>query len=533
MNKSPWFLLPAACLALGSAACRPALAAATDIVPQGSTLRDAFAALARTDAFGAAETPEDFLGDTLYTREQLARLLTHLVQDDPAHFAKVQASPSAAAALHSALESLQPELKTAGVDLNDADPVPPGSAASVSGYVQPELRLRTGGSRQPGTGALGVYRVTALGSLRPNLRYNLSVSNWPEDDRRVFDNDIGPHDFSAVNEAYLTLDGGRGLEVNLGRMYNRWGPGTRGATMVSDNAPALDQIQVSFPFSLGARFGHDYRFTQFLSTFKQDSTQKYFAGRRIEYAFSPRLSADFQEAYISTASNSLYVSLLPDFYSGQSANLKVGSLRITGLDQRYNSFLNFGLSYEATPTVRVYGQLGVDDLQTFGHQSYRTPRKIAQLAGVAFQPLPQTGIVAEYTFADPTTYSSRITETQWQEGRYDEIGLPDGPNSRALFVRLSQRLRPGLVAALQGRDRRRVNDSFPAPNSRDYAASVEFSPDHRNSVIVTYHDYRQDAFPIPSSVPSPGDGFTPANAEGNYGTTERIKQLDLDYRFFF
>ena len=336
-----------------------------------------------------------------------------------------------------------------------------------------------------------------------------------------------------MNEAYLTLDGGRGLEVNFGRLYNRWGPGTRGATMVSDNAPALDQLQVSFPFSLGARLGRDYRFTQFLSTFRQNSVQKYFAGRRIEYAFSPRLSADFQEAYISTSSNSLYVSLLPDFYSGQSANLKIGGLRIQGLDQTYNSFLNLGLSYEAAPSLRVYGQLGIDDLQTPGHRTYRTPRKIAQLAGIAFQPLPQTGIVAEYTFADPTTYSSRITRTQWQEGRYDELGLPAGPNSREVFVRLSQRLRPGLTAALQGRDRRRVDDTFPAPNSRDYAASLEFSPDQKNSIALTYHDYRQEAFPIPPSVLSPGDGFTPANAEGNYGQTERIKQLDLDYRFFF
>ncbi len=534
MNKSPLLALSlAVSLTLCGVACRPALAAATDIVPSGSTLLDSFAALAHADAFGAEETPEDFLGDTLYTRGQLARLLTHLMQDDPAHLTKVQGDAASAAALHTAIETLQPELKTAGVDLNDAEPVPPGSAASVSGYVQPELRARTGGDHQPGTGVLGVYRVTALGSLRPNLRYNLSASNWAEDSRRVFDNDKGPHDFSAVNEAYLTLDGGRGLEVNLGRLYNRWGPGTRGATMVSDNAPALDQLQIAFPFSLGARFGHDYHFSQFISTFKQNGQRKYFAGRRIEYAFSPRLTADFQEAYISTSSKSLYVSLLPDFYSGQSANLKIGGLRLQGLDQNYNSFLNFGLSYEATPSLRVYGQLGIDDLQSPGHQSYRTPRKIAQLAGIAFQPVPQTGIIAEYTFADPTTYSSRITDTQWQKGQYDELGLPTGPNSREFFLRLSQRLRPGLTVALQGRDRRRHNDNFPEPNSRDYAASVEFSPDHHNSIAVTYHDYRQDAFPIPSSVLSPGDGFTPANAEGNYGQTERIKQLDLDYRFFF
>ena len=526
----PLLALP---LALCSLSCRPALAAATDIVPQGSTLLDSFAALAQADAFGATDTPEDFLGDTLYTRGQLARLLTHLVQDDPARLGTLEKNAAAATALHAAIETLQPELSAEGVDLNEAEPAPPSGTASVSGYVQPELRLQTGSDHQPGTGVIGVYRVTALGNLRSNLRYSLSASNWPEDSRRVFDNDKGPHDFSGLNEAYLTLDGGRGLEVNLGRMYNRWGPGTRGATMVSDNAPALDQLQVAFPFSLGARFGRNYHFTQFASTFQENGDRKYFAGRRIEYAFNPRLTADFQEAYKSSSSQSLYVSLLPDFYTGQSANLKIGGLRLQGLDQTYNSFLNLGLSYEATPSLRVYGQLGIDDIQSPGHQSYRTPRKIAQLAGVAFQPAPGTGIVAEYTFADPTTYSSRNLDTQWQKGQYDELGLPAGPNSREFFLRLSQKLRPGLTVALQGRDRRRVDDSFPAPNSRDYAASVEFSPNQHNSIAVTYHDYRQDAFPIPSSVLSPGDGFTPANAEGDYGQTERIKQLDLDYRFFF
>lgn len=538
-NLFPPLALPAALSGLalsGLLLCAfgsPALAAATDIVPQGSTLRDSFAALAQADAFGAEETPEDFLGDTLYTRGQMAGLLVHLVQDNAAHFAAVEKNPSAAAALHAAVQSLQPELTAAGIDLNDADPNAPSQAASISGYLQPELRLKTGGDSRPKTGTFGVYRVTALGNLRPNLRYAVSASNWPEDSRRVFDNDLGAHDFSALNEAYLTVDGGRGLEVSLGRMYNRWGPGTVGATLVSDNAPGLDQIQIAFPFSLGARLGHDYHFTQFLSTFKENGTQKYFAGRRIEYAFNSRFSIDFQEAYKSSSSKSIYVSLLPDFYTGQSANLRVGGLRLNGLDQTYNGFLNIGAAYAANPSLRLYGQIGIDDLQTPGRRTYRTPRKIAQLAGVAFQPAVGTGVVAEYTFADPTTYSSRNVDTQWQKGQYDQLGLPSGPNSREFFLRLSQKLHPGLTVALQGRDRRRIDNNFPAPSSRDYAASIEFSPSRRSSIGMTYHDYRQDAFPIPPGVPSPGDGFTPANAEGNYGQTQRIKQLDLDYRFFF
>lgn len=95
-------------------------ASPTDIVPQGSTLLDSFAALAGTEAFGPAETPEGYFGDTLYTRGQLARLLAHLVENDPIHLATIQ-KDATEAALHKAVETLQPELKADGVDLNDAE----------------------------------------------------------------------------------------------------------------------------------------------------------------------------------------------------------------------------------------------------------------------------------------------------------------------------------------------------------------------------------------------------------------------------
>ena len=81
--------------------CEKLSASPADIVPQGSTLLDSFAALAQREAFDPAETPEDFSGDTLYTRGQLARLLTHLVEDDPTHLSAVQ-KDAARATRHSA-----------------------------------------------------------------------------------------------------------------------------------------------------------------------------------------------------------------------------------------------------------------------------------------------------------------------------------------------------------------------------------------------------------------------------------------------
>lgn len=517
------------CCVFGGRVC----AAPSDIVPRGSALLDAFAKLSQMDAFGAADTPEDFLGEPLYTRGQLARLLEHLLQDEPQKFARVQKDDAANAALHAALQVLGPELAADGADLSEANAVPAGGA-SVSGYLQPELRLRAGGDSLPGSGAIGIYRVTALGNLRSNVRYTLSASNWFEDGRRLFQNDIGPHDFSAVNEGYLELDGGRGLTVDLGRMQNNWGPGARGATLLSDNAPPMDQLQVSFPFSLGPRFGRGYRFSQLLAQFKEGSTVRYFAARRVELAVSPRLTADLQQAYKASTSRALVVSLFPDFYSGKNANLSpiFPGVAIRNLEDYYNAILDFGLTYDAGEALRVYGQFALDDLKTPGRHSGNTPRKIAYLVGFAARPLARTGVTAEYLFADPTTYSFHTTADQWQKGRYDEIGLPSGPNTQEVYVRLDQKLTPQLSLALSARDRRRHDDSFPAPTARDLAASASYALNARSGVRLTFHDYRQDPFPLAPSVPI-GNGFQPSNEEGNYGQRLRIRQLDVAYQFFF
>jgi len=507
-------------------------ASPTDIVPEGSSLLDAFATLARSDAFSASDTPEDFLGEPLYTREQLARRLEHLVQDEPKKFAKVQGDPAQTAALHAAMADLQPELTADGVNFTETDTSTGGT--SVSGYLQPEARLRVGGDAQPKSGAIGVYRVTALGSLRSNIRFVLSASNWPEDGRRNFTNDIGSHDFSAVNEAYLALNAGRGLTFKLGRMYDRWGPGYRGATMLSDNAPALNQLQVGFPFSLGAKFGREYHFTQMAALYKANGSNEYFEARRIEYHFSSQWDADFQEAFLANRSWALEFTPFPDFYTAKNANIPLLGIREKNLDPNYKAAYNFTASYH-TPDdrLRLYGQFLVHDLQSPGHSTYQTPRKIAYLVGTALQPLPGTGVVAEYTFADPTTYSSRTISTQWQEGQYDEIGLPTGPNGNEIYGRFSQHLLRGLNFALEGREKKRHNETFGVPDSRDVAASLDYAINHQAGLKITYQDYRQTAFPLAPNVPLVGDGFTPANAESFYGQNLRIKQVDVAYRYYF
>lgn len=527
MKKAILTLLATLCV------CARALSAPTDIVPEGSALNDAFGTLALHGLLPPAYTPADFSGRTLYTRQQLAALLEPLLNDDSDTLPKALDDASTASSLRAALWELRPELDAdnAAPDLDATLAEARPGGASLGGWIKPQLRLHLGGDSQPNTGVIGLYRATALGDLGSDGRFVLSASNWPQENRRVYNNDVGAHDFSSLNEAYLEARGRHGLTLDIGRLYDRWGPGYRGATMLSDNAPAFDQLKVAFPFSLGARFGRNYRFTQMATTFQENNQRKYFEARRLEYAFSPAFNVDVEEAFKSVSSRSLLVTVLPDFYSAQS--FKAGGLRISGLDEGFNSFVNLGASYAADPNLRLYGQFGIDDIQSPGRQSYRTPRKIAYLIGTAFQPAAGTSVVAEYTFADPTTYSSRIAATQWQKGMFDQIGLPSGPNSREIFVHLGQKLSPSLSVSLEDRDRRRHDDSFPAPTSNALAASAFYSLSPQHGIELTFHEYHQDAYTFTPGTPGhAGDGFTPVS-EGNIGQNYRRRELDVSYQFSF
>ena len=97
---------------------------------------------------------------------------------------------------------------------------------------------------------------------------------------------------------------------------------------------------------------------------------------------------------------------------------------------------------------------------------------------------------------------------------------------------LDQKLTPKLSLALSARDRRRHDDSFPAPTARDLAAIAAYALDGRSAVRLTFHDYRQDPFPLAPTV-MVGNGFQPSNVEGDYGQLLRIRQLDVAYQFFF
>lgn len=510
------------------------VAAPTDIVPRGSTLNDAFAKLAGAGLLGKKYGASDFLWEKQRTREQLARILERNLLDRRDQLSSAQASATLEPALRAAVVSLRPELTADGYDITSLLSGMHRRTGAGDLLLQPELRTGTRNS-QTQTGAMGIYRGTLLGELGTNTRYALSLSNQAEDWRRVFDNDFGPHDQSGLAEAYVEWEGYHGLALDIGRMYDRWGPGYVGATLLSDNAPPMDQIQLRFPFSLGAHLGRNWQYTQMASTFDENGSRKYFQARRIELSFNRHWNADFEEAVKSSRSAWLLGAPFPFYlYKGMT---------LSSLDIHSNYNFNLGLNYSSGPNLRVYSQLMVDDIKSpfRGHfvgfdvgEGGATPQKLAYLVGATGETRGGTGLTVEYDAADPTAYAYQNTEAEWQEGNDNYLGLPDGPNSEEAFVRLSQRVTPKLTLALEDRDRWRRDNSFVEPSARDLAAYALLRLDNRNGITASYHQYRQDPFPFTPGAPGypSGNGFTPIS-EGNPGARLRINEFDLGYQLVF
>lgn len=504
-------------------------AAPTDIVPRGSAINDVFSQLSNDDLLPGI-APGQFHAAQLRTREELARIFEHDLIDSNGRLKDISGRN---AVIWAAASELEPELRADGIDFNSLRTDLQATGTNVGGFIQPKFRSGSGSSSRSSSSVKGIFDVAAFDTLSNSSRAVVSISNWAQDWRRIFYNDAGrPGDFSAFNEGYLDLHSRNGLDFKFGRIIENWGSGARGGTTLSDNAPPLDEMRVSFPFSLGAHAGRDYRYTQILSTFSELGVRKYLEARRVEYAFNPALNVDVQESFKSSASGSLLVSAVP--FDIESANFAkvLHFADIHNVNSQFNYNLDFGASYAPTPSFRTYGRFFIDDMKSpLGSRTKTVPRKVAYQIGFSDTPTAGTDITAEYSFADPTTYTYHSDAAEWQRGTYEQLGLPSGPNAREIYLSLHRRVSDHLDVQLDARDRRRHDDSFPMPNSTDLAAYAQYAIGNHDNAGLSYHYYKQLPFPVAPGV-MVGNGFQPVT-EGNYGTRLVIHELDLSFQHFF
>lgn len=544
------FLRPAArgafCAAVLSLALPSLADAPTDIVPQGSAINDAFALLNRYDLLSQNAVSSSYAGRPRYTRAQFANLLKVDILDNADRWNRVKADPQASQAVRSLLLALRPELESLGlfgVDVRAAlREINQTSAPALSLLLQPEVRLRAGGDKSGTTQSVGVYRATAQGEIGSNFRYVGSVSNWPQEYRRDVYNETGAKYFPELSELYVEGRAGRhnSFTYGIGRRFENWGPGTRnGAVLLSDNAPALDEIRFAFPFNLGKTLGRNWLYTQNAATFDNAGAgRRYFEARRIERHFNSQWSADFQEAFITddgdTAAKLFFLPFAVN--SIQRGVRETTGIRINeNLDARLNYTIAAGLSYQSASRTRAYGQFFIDDMKSLVSRAKKsTPRKVAYLIGGAAALGERTDLTLEYATADPTTYTFRNNIAPWRRNPLsNNFGLPDGPNFREVSARVSHAASSKVLLSLEGRERMRRSDSFPAPTASEAEAAALYRLDGRSSVELAFRVYRQNPFPyVPGSANYPTinpNAVDPTQANG--GTRIRRNEIQLAYRF--
>ena len=207
----------AALLFLGAAA----QAAPTDVVPRGHVSYDLLGSLA---AAGLAPglTLRDFLrGDRLYTRAEMARFVA------ATRAANTKSAPRRALALVALEREFAPELRDLGIAASPPQPLRPVLTGayklrSLSDPAAVSHIVRVAGVLPVGRDG---YAALSAGSFR---------SEWYPGARR---------NYPAVESAFVHVEG-RALDVTVGLMPLRWGPGYYGPLLLSDASPSVPMVAV-------------------------------------------------------------------------------------------------------------------------------------------------------------------------------------------------------------------------------------------------------------------------------------------------
>ena len=494
-------------------------ASSSDIVPIGSPDIDAIASLQQHGTLVATFVSPNHL----YTRGELADMvvpvLVNLQSGDP-----VVSDPVASGYLRALALDLTLELQERGVDVSHALEILPTTTA-FGGSVGVEARTGTKNGFDP------LYRFNATGHVSSDIEASGTVSNYSIEQRRQFNDDVGHRNQPVISDLQIGIERASGFQLVVGREPLRWGPAYRGATLISDNAPPLDMVKLSFPFSLGAHLGRTYRYTESLGTLTEDDTRKYLGLRRIEFIPNRHLTLEFDEAFKSSRLGSLLSAPLPFNVASLNFSKTLKGISVQSIDHHFNYVLNFGGTYAFDDVNRIYGQFLIDDLKSpFGSRDKVVPRKIAYLVGTTAKVGANGTATIEYSFVDPTTFTYQNHEAEWTNGQYDYLGLPSGPNSRELYLRYDQPIGTKFEVIADARDRRRPSNSFPAPTAKAVGVTLDYLLNRNSTVGVRYQLYQQDPFPFaPGTVNYPVETFTPLD-EGNPGARIRSHELDVTYR---
>jgi hypothetical protein len=484
-----WDFVAVALLALANVGGVTALAAPTDIVPRGDIAYDLLGSLASAGRLPGYTLRDFARGDRLYTRAEMARIIAGIPQGESA----TDAPDSPFAATERVLRSeFATELKLLGSEV-----APNSATPAKSGVVTGQVKARALTGPAAGTGTLRFATALPIGRdgyavlSGSNYRYEWYDASMPGASTATRANQH--FDYPFVETAFVR-ENGRFLDVSVGKMPIRWGPGILGGMLYSDDAATVPQIRVEKGFSLwgwlGRQLGPLY-FTQFQGVFQEDDvptapenargTQRYLGGRRIETAGDSRWHFAFAEAFKSTRlPQPVFAQILPYYFyqnewTESSRRHFLPSFVVRDPEPNTNWFnyvcdLNTSYRTDRYGTT-VYADLFLDDLKApagLGVSGSDTPRKIGQQYGVHAPDLGgvgKYGLWVEVAIVDRGTYTNISPPIAWSEGGIP-LGYPTGPNANVLFGRFDAALTDRLRAAFEGQTRRRrsTTDTSTEPN---------------------------------------------------------------------
>lgn len=239
----------------------------------------------------------------------------------------------------------------------------------------------------------------------------------------------------------LALSGAFGpVRVELGREALWWGPGTRGALLLSDSAGPLDMVRLTWDASR-------FRFTKVLA--QLDQPGRYLAGTRVDWQVSPSVRVALSETAVAFPSPIFWYHLV-----NPAPAVLTDLLGMWDLQSRWGANDNFlvGVDFDARirPGVLLYGEIMYDDIQSWqplleGITLFPTnPSRYGLQAGLYLaDPFRdgRTEVRLEYARIYNWTYGHGLSDR-----RYDLRGRPLGhwlgPDGDDLAVIATRRLSP-------------------------------------------------------------------------------------------
>jgi hypothetical protein len=234
-----------------------------------------------------------------------------------------------------------------------------------------------------------------------------------------------------VDWGYATAHTGP-LDVSMGRIPMRWGPGRFSQLLISGNAPALDVLKIDL--DLGSRI----TFSGFTATVNSDSST-WLSAHRLDITPIENLRVGLSEAVLYTAGgiDLAYANLILPWYPVQWNEREDD-----------NAFLTMDATWRPLRGLALYGEFLIDDIQYENINS--VPNKLGYTFGAdGFHPESGLGAVVEYTAVQRYVYSQRkVVNYYLHDGRI--IGCPLGPDADMMTAALSWCGIPGITAELRG-----------------------------------------------------------------------------------